>query len=83
MRSNMSHPISVHAEVDCCMKIKKTNKKTKVNMIVIRTNWKGEKLMMSKPCKNCVRTSMYLLEKKGYKLKNIYYSDIDGNIVKL
>lgn len=44
-------------------------------MIVIRVNNSG-KLMNSKPCDSCI----YYL--KLYGIKNIYYSDCSGEIIK-
>ena len=45
----------------------------KINIIVIR--WNGVKFVNSQPCKYCNR----LLENLG--VKNIYYSDDDGDII--
>ncbi len=48
-------------------------------MLVVRF-LKTSELANSKPCANCIR----ILEnnKKGYKIKDIYYSTDDGTIVK-
>ena len=43
---------------------------------------KSNKLQNSKPCVNCIRMMKTLPEKKGYRIKNIYYSDNNGSIIK-
>ena len=83
MRSSLVFPKTVHAEVDACMKLKRTKKHKKVHLLVIRTNKKGNCLMMAKPCDNCIRKSTKLITDKGYKLKGILYSNECGEIVKL
>ena len=74
---------TIHAEVDAINHLKETTKRKKVNLFVFRTNNKADKLLMAKPCDNCMRYINTNIEKKGYRLKNIFYSDYDGNIVKL
>ena len=74
---------TIHAEVDAINHMKETKKRKKVNLFVFRTNNKGDKLMMAKPCQNCMRYINTNIQKKGYRLKNIYYSDYEGNIIKL
>ena len=83
MRSSIAHPSTVHAEVDACMKLKPTKKRRKVYLLIIRTNKKGDCLMMAKPCMNCIRTSCKLIHDKGYRLKDILYTNENGEIVKL
>jgi hypothetical protein len=73
----------MHAEVDCVSKLKKSNNCSHINLFVFRTNNKGDKLMMAKPCENCIRTIDFTLKKKNYKLKKILYTNEDGNIVYL
>ena len=46
-----------HAEVDALQKLKKRDKKShlkKLDLIVFRTNKKGDKLMLAKPCQCCL-----------------------------
>lgn len=76
-------PRTVHAEVDACMKLKVSHKKReeKVSLVVYRTNRKGDCLMMSKPCNNCIIKTHKILNSKGYQLKSIYYINTDGNLV--
>ena len=74
----------IHAEHDAINKLKplKRNKKFEpINILVIRFS-KNNKLQNSKPCANCIQTMKILPERKGYRIKNIYYSNDSGNIVK-
>jgi cytidine deaminase len=78
----------VHAEEDAINKLKpnpkmsKNNKNLeKVDMLVIRFS-RNNKLQESKPCANCIQHIKQLPYKKGYKIKNIYYSNNNGDIVK-
>ena len=72
---------SRHAEVDAVTKLKYTEKQKQITMLVFRTNNKGDKLLMAKPCKNCVREIRRTLKFKNYKLKanKCYYTDEEGN----
>ena len=70
----------IHAEVDCIQKLKKSQKPQPLNIIVFRTNNKGDKLMMAKPCINCENCINFTLKRKNYILKKIYYTNDDGNI---
>ena len=36
---------------------------------------------MAKPCSNCIRNSKQILEYKGYKLCNIFYTNEEGNLI--
>ena len=74
----------VHAEHDAILKLKPLERKKKlqsINLLVIRFS-KNNKLQNSKPCANCIQTMKILPEKKGYKIKNIYYSNDNGEIIK-
>ena len=73
----------IHAEVDCVQRLKKSQKKCPINLIVFRTNNKGDKLMMAKPCENCLNTIDFTLKKKNYKLKKLIYSDENGNLISI
>ena len=69
---------SIHAEM-CAMnklRIKKDNKK--INILVIRITHDGE-LRQSRPCKHCI---MSLSQYRNVRIKNIYYSDQNGDIIK-
>ena len=71
---------NIHAEVDCVKRLKKSEKTVPINLIVFRTNNSGNKLMNAKPCECCLKTIDFTLKRKNYKLKNLCYSDEDGNI---
>jgi len=73
----------VHAEVDCVSKLKFSEKCVPINLLVFRTNNKGDKLMMSKPCENCLKTIDFTLKKKNYRLKKLCYTDEEGNIINM
>ena len=81
--TNGHHP-GVHAEHDAINRLKplQRNKHLQnINILVIRLS-KNNKIQNSKPCTNCIKNMKLLPEKKGYKIRNIYYSDDNGEIVK-
>ena len=65
------------------MKLKISTKQKKVYLLVLRTNRRGDCLMMAKPCNNCIKKSTKLITDKGYKLKGILYSNENEEIIKL
>ena len=74
----------IHAEHDVINKLKPLYRKKRlesINLLVIRFS-KNNKLQNSKPCANCIQTMKSLPEKKGYKIRNIYYSNDNGEIIK-
>lgn len=74
----------IHAEYDAISNLKPLQIKKKlksINMIIIRMS-KYNKLQSSKPCTMCIKNMKNLPVKKGYIIKNIYYSDENGNIIK-
>jgi hypothetical protein len=74
----------IHAEHDAINKLKPLNIKKKlvaINLLVVRFS-KNNKIGNSKPCANCILMMRSFPPKKGYKIRNIYYSDDCGNIVK-
>lgn len=74
----------IHAEHDAINRLKPLTRKKhlqNINMLVIRIS-KINKLQNSKPCANCIEIMRLLPEKKGYRIKNIFYSDENGNIIK-
>ena len=83
LNSLNKHPQTVHAEIDVCMKIRYTKKVKKVNLLVIRTNPSGTKLLMAKPCNNCIINSKRILNSKGYILNKIIYSNEEGELITL
>ena len=74
----------VHAERDAINKLKPLERKNNletIDLLVIRMS-KHNKLLNSKPCANCIENMKHLPKKKGYNLKNIYYSNENGDIIK-
>lgn len=74
----------IHAEHDAINRLKPLGRRKhlqNINMLVIRIS-KSNKIQNSKPCANCINTMKNLPEKKGYRIKNIYYSNDNGDIVK-
>lgn len=68
---------SIHAEVDACNKLKYSKKNIKVDILILRTNNKGDKLLNSKPCLNCLNYIKRNLNLKNYKFSRIYFTDND------
>lgn len=74
---------STHAEMDAIKKLPKIKikgKRKNINLVVIRIDKIGY-LKNSEPCFKCIEHLQYLNNTSGYKIKNIYYSNADGNIV--
>tara|TARA_B110000259_G_scaffold187621_1_gene242529 strand:- start:531 stop:974 length:444 start_codon:yes stop_codon:yes gene_type:complete len=81
--TSIEHPKNIHAEVDACMKLRfneNPQKIKKVYLIVFRSNPKKNRLLMAKPCNNCIKTMYHIIQKKGYILKSVYYTDKNGDI---
>jgi len=73
---------TIHAEVDALNKLPFSRKKRKINILILRLTKKDKNLCMSRPCQSCLNTMAYLLPKKGYIIKNVYYSNANGTIEK-
>jgi cytidine deaminase len=74
---------SIHAETNAIMnlpKLKRNKRLKKIDILVIRTSSTG-KLGISKPCYSCLINMVNLPEKRGYIIKNILYSDENGDII--
>jgi len=74
---------NIHAEVDCVQRLKKSEKIAHISLLVFRTNNNGIKLLNAKPCACCIKTIDFTLKQKNYKLKKLFYSDENGNIISL
>jgi deoxycytidylate deaminase len=72
---------TIHAEHDAINKLPYTKKKMTINLLVVRFT-KNNKLCMSKPCDQCINNIHNLAPKKGYIVKNIYYSTSEETIEK-
>jgi|TARA_Y100000389_G_C17419660_1_gene495935 hypothetical protein len=80
---------SLHAEMDAVQKLKdysrlgfSTKKPKKVIAIVFRVNNAGTRIMMSKPCHQCIAGMKRELERKNYKLHKGWYSTDEGKYEK-
>lgn len=73
-----SYCMTVHSEIDALNKLNNRFKNKIVNMSVVRFNKSG-KLTNSKPCYECIK---YINEQNKVKIKNIYYSNEKGEIVR-
>ena len=75
----------IHAERDAIRKLpilnNKSKKKKKINILILKVS-KSKQIRMSKPCVNCLYNIINLPPKKGYVIKNIYYSTNEGDIIK-
>lgn len=76
--------MSVHAEqhvIDKLKPLQRGKKLKQINIVVIRINNKGT-FKNSSPCSNCIEYMNSMANRKGYIVKNIFYSDECGNIIK-
>ena len=74
---------TVHAELNVWKNLKPnlTNRKKEISIMVIRMSSSGV-IGNSRCCDHCTVNMKKLSEKKGYKIKYVYYSDKNGNIIK-
>lgn len=75
---------SIHAEIDCVLKLFKLNKyrkfldkHDKIDIFVTRISATGV-IGYSRPCKGCIEA---LTKNKLNLINNIYYTDVDGSII--
>ena len=77
-----SIPISRHAEIDVLKKEKKnyclTKKIRRFNLIVVKVSKTGN-ISTARPCYHCIKQ---LNSASFVRIKNIYYSNKEGNIIK-
>jgi hypothetical protein len=73
----------MHAEHNALRKLclRKNRYKKSINLLVVRLSSKN-KLQYSKPCHSCIRNIETITAERGYKIKNIYYSNECNSIVK-
>ena len=87
--SNFSTNDTIHAVIHACKKvsrkhisrIKKKNKKI-YNLLVIRTSKSGSNIGMSRLCERCVLGINNMPSISGIKIKKIYYSSDNGELIK-
>jgi hypothetical protein len=74
---------SIHAETNAIMNLPRLRQRKhlkKIDIFVIRTSSKG-KLGMSKQCSACLLAMSTIPQTKGYIIKNILFTDENGNII--
>ena len=74
----------IHAEHEALMKLQPLKIKKNlapIDILVVRLS-RTNKLQNSKPCQNCIERMETMPNKKGYKIRNIYYSGENGDIIK-
>jgi cytidine deaminase len=77
---------SIHAEESSILKLKplnnSRNRLKNIDILVLRVSKGGYSLGNSKPCLHCINTMNNLAKKKGYNVKDIYYSCSNNTIIK-
>lgn len=81
LTNSIGNIYTIHAEHDAIRNLPYTRKQTTINLLVVRFT-KNNKLCMSKPCDQCISNIYKQAPKKGYIVKNIYYSTEDETIIK-
>ena len=83
-KSNNLNEGTYHAEEMALNKLKKRDNKNKkkISILVLKSNKYCSHLTCSGPCSNCVKL-LNNIGNKGYKLKNIYYSENNNKIIKV
>lgn len=74
-----------HAEVNALLKLKSKKKLKKISLLVLRIKMIDNNLTfaMSKPCINCVKSIIFLSEKRRYDLTYIYYSTYNNDFIRI
>ena len=74
---------TTHAEINALntLKINNKNKMKKIFMCTLTTNkFKGDKLITSRPCFNCLNYVYKTAIKKGYIIQRFYFFDESNNL---
>jgi deoxycytidylate deaminase len=72
---------TIHAEIDAIKKLKKNYGKSKSLIVLIfRISKNGTRILLGKPCQNCISKLNYTLRKKKYRLSHIYYTTYQHTI---
>jgi len=80
--TNRKYP-SIHAEIDAISKLRPCkNKIIRLNLVVIRLNPYTSELRNSKCCIECLYYLNKKLQRRGYKIHKLYFSDQNGKIIK-
>jgi hypothetical protein len=77
---------SIHAERDAISNLPPLDRRKSRNLyscnIFVARLTRTNKTGISKPCYECVRSMFVLPELKGYRIKHVYYTDKEDNIVR-
>jgi hypothetical protein len=77
---------TIHAEYDAISRLPPLDRRNTRNLyicnIFVTRLSKSNKWGTSKPCHQCIHNLMFLPQHKGYRIKNVYYTDRDENIIK-
>lgn len=77
-----SIPKTIHAEENTIEKLKKSEKKKPIDIVVFRTNKSGINLLMAKSCTNCKNIMNKVLIEKNWKPRNLIFTDENGVLCK-
>lgn len=74
---------TIHAEISVFNKLKtiESKKCKKINILILKVSNTGL-ISNSKPCLKCIEAMTMLPITKGYMIRNVFYSDNNGNIIK-
>ena len=75
-------PKVIHAEENTVHKLKTSEKNKPIDIIVFRTDKKGNDLLMSKSCDNCKNIMNKVLLSKNWKPRNLFFTNDIGEICK-
>jgi cytidine deaminase len=67
--------LSIHAEHHAVNKLRYSNKRKKVDVIIFRICNNGEDILCAAPCENCQRILINGIKNKGYILNRVYYTN--------
>jgi cytidine deaminase len=74
---------SIHAEHNAINKLKKTDKRKKINVLIFRIDRSYKKVMTCVPCERCKKRLKEDIKKKGYLLNNIYCTSNDNDNLRI
>ena len=70
---------SIHAEHNAILKLKKSKKHKKVNVLIFRISKSYKNIMSCLPCEECKKKLKFDIEKKGYCLNKIFCTNVNDN----
>ena len=77
-----SIPQVCHAEENTVQKLKISEKKKPIDIVVFRTNKNGSNLLMAKSCDNCKNIMNKTLLAKNWKPRKLIFTDENGQLCK-